>query len=68
MLLAIETDDVDNVEGNVRDVEVEVSDSNEGDGEILGRGIEGGAAVIVVVMGSPSSFMKLRILVKSASL
>jgi hypothetical protein len=68
LLLGVERDDANTVEGTVRDVEVDVSDTSDGEGEILGREVEGGAGGIVIVTGSPRSFKTSRILVKSASL
>lgn len=60
---------MDSVEGMVNDVDPELSDNNEGDGDILGgRVIEGGAVGALEETGSPRSFMTAKILLKSVSL
>lgn len=66
-MLEADRDDADSIEGTVREVEVDVAESNEGEGDTLGREIEGGAGIVSVI-GNPRSFMKLETLVKSESL
>ena len=61
-----DTGGVDNIEGTVREVDADVADNNEGEGETLGREMEG--AVGASVMGSPRSFTKFKTLAKSESL
>lgn len=58
----------DSVEGIVREVDAEVAESNDCEGETVGGREKVGAAAGVSVMGSPKAFTMFRALVKSSSL
>lgn len=61
-----DTGGADNIEGTVREVDADVADNDEGEGETLGREMEG--TVGASVMGSPRSFTKFKTFAKSESL
>jgi hypothetical protein len=66
-VLELDTDDDEKIERVVRELEEDDVENNEGEGEILGRVMDGVVGTASVI-GNPRSFRAFKVFVKSESL